>query len=263
MIKISRIKFKACDNIISIYDVLIIYKLRYISDKLILYVDDRDRLNYDQKKVDDMVCILKKFNLKFDCVIKYTHYYNIAWIYIHKLALQQKITLNTNQHNNQYNEQNKDLCDNIKNNIKNNNLELLFKNKNSIKIFLEDYTVMNRYDNMLYNNGWFRELFLELIIDDSENITYCVAATDDPNIFADKIGAMTKINNKITVELVEYLKLTKPTVILDEFIEKLNILKKQENAALNGVKLNELSIDDLCTTDDNNICKIIQLIENI
>lgn len=65
--------------------------------------------------------------------------------------------------------------------IYHNNYDNIMKNKKNLKIYLandNNERYMNKYNNLLYNCGWFREGFLQLIMDDSHRIDVVV---DDNN----------------------------------------------------------------------------------
>lgn len=116
-----------------------------MANKLYLYVDDRSAdAQITQKMVDDMLNMLRKFNVKLpDVIIRYTDYYGTAWVYIHKLVQMKKALLNYNS---------SQRYDDLQN----------LSKTNKIKIFLvadsEDVN-NNRYDNILYDNGWFRSFY--------------------------------------------------------------------------------------------------------
>jgi len=94
------------------------------------------------------------------------------------------------------------------------------KNKNMIKIFLDDScNALTKYDNMLYDCGWFREIFIESVIDDAERVNFYIG-----NNYNDKLNnicTMSKVNNDIITEISELLTFTRPTQILDDVIKDL------------------------------------------
>lgn len=168
----TRIKFKSSDQI-SIIDILTIHSITSKSDILYIYIDDRS--DYYNVHCDDVTEILlkelKSINLSTNQIffVKYSDHYNLAWIYLHKLMMDNEIVIEPNQWNDH------------------NDFENMTNNKKNLKIYLADENndkYMHKSNNILYNCGWFREGFLELIIDDSLKINY---------IFDDRIRPLSKL----------------------------------------------------------------------
>jgi len=160
----SRIKLKPLDKT-SIYDIFIIKMLRDTdtSNELYIYVDDRTISPQDtQKMIDDTINIFRLFDIKMpDTIIRYSDYYETAWIYLHRLITLNKAVLNYSTTS------------------KPTDLYTMAKTKN-IKIFYNNIEQQNniRYDNILYDCGWFRDVFIETLIDYSERIDKIVDDED-------------------------------------------------------------------------------------
>jgi len=125
------------------------------TNELYMYVDDRTISPHDtQKMIDDTINILRLFDIKMpEMIIRYSDYYETAWIYLHRLITLNKAVLNYSTIS------------------KPTDLYTMTKTKN-IKIFYNNTEQQNniRYDNILYDCGWFRDVFIETLIDYSERI---------------------------------------------------------------------------------------------
>lgn len=156
----SRFKIKPNDKI-SIYDIFIIKMLRDTTDELYLYVDDRTMSSQNtQKGIDDVINILKLFDIKLpEMIVRYTDYYETAWIYLHRLVTLTKALLNYST-----------IC-------RPGDLHMMTKSKN-VKIFYDNKDKNNRYDNILYDCGWYRDIFIEILMDYSERIDKIVDELD-------------------------------------------------------------------------------------
>ena len=224
--KISRIKLKPYENM-SIYDVFLFKILSDMSDRIYLYVDDRSQdistIRTVQKKIDDTLNILKRFDVKPpDTIIRYTDYYDTAWVYLHKLVQFKYTLLNYN-----VNQQDDDLD--------------TFMRNNKIKIFLlppKTNEPMNKYDFILYDSGWFRDILIEVIIDDAENVNYILdERTKDPSH-----NDMSRINRIVSDNLTDVLKFNRPVVVLTNIIENIEKLNKKLNMI---PTINDLTFDQL------------------
>jgi len=146
------------------WDLCVFKFLSDITDKLYLYVDDRtiDEKTV-QKNLNNVFELMKLFEIKKpDVVIRYTSYYEIAWIYLHRLVKLKKVVLDYNL-SQRYNDH-----------------QVMMKTK-KIKIFLLSDN-KNKYDYILYDDGWFRDVFIEAIIDDAEKIDYVMTNSVDLSI---------------------------------------------------------------------------------
>ncbi len=275
MKKIARIKFKPYDQM-NIYDILIINALTDMCEVLYMYIDDR--YNFLEQELDHTLKCLKKFNIEISQVIKYTDYYNVCWIYLHKLTMQKKVVFNYNYSK------------------RVNDLQYFRSNKNNIKIFLDNDTSCitnlntnesnffmtnnNRYDNLLYDKGWIREIFLELIIDDSEKIDFLIDQTlyflsdDNPlSVKSINLSTISNINKNISTRITKILKLSRPKYVLQEFMvniceyqrykKKLKISSSYEH--LNGFIFDNLSLNNISNMgiNTNKIKSIISENESV
>jgi hypothetical protein len=259
MTKIARIKLNLLDQI-TIYDIVIAQALLSICNKLIIYIDDRemtrDNLCSDDTDymIDTKISILKKFNIRIDGLIRYTDYYNMIWIYMHRLTYLKKVLINYNSDK------------------RPDDLYHVMAHKNNMKIYLEyEGASINKYDNILYDSGWIRELFMEAIIDDAEKIEYGVniLETHVPSpgfqeLSTSMISKKTiEVNHNIMMKLAKILKLHRPTYVLVDLIERI-IKLKHRTRLQEDISLDNLSPDQLHTIgigvnkiremiDDNNI----------
>lgn len=284
--RIARIKLSLFDDI-DIYDILLAYILMEMSDKLYIYIDDRTYhktyhktyyktcyktyQNYYTTSITNIIesklTVLKRFGIKYDSIIKYTDYYNIAWIYLHRLVNFGKTTINYNI----------EQC--------HDDLQYMLMNKYNVKILLRtnnesnesnessesnrlnhNYNMNvngnnNRYDNLLYDSGWFRELFIELIIDDSEKIDFAIDNNDIAKIKMNKnINEikMIKTNCRIIIDLIQILNFNEPTYVLTNIIDIIaqikhnsdnNIIKRpfysNVHQLLNELTLNKLPLEHI------------------
>jgi hypothetical protein len=218
MVVSARLIVKMIENI-DIYDILIAYMLSEMSDKFFLYIDDRDfrsTMSSIDSKIKNILDVMNKFGIRIDGTIRYTDYYDTVWVYLHRLAQQKKVTVKSNSeyiHDNTYN---------------------ILQNKNRVKIMLNNsYCNYSHSDNLLYDSGWFRGSFIELIIDDSEKTTYC---TDD------QIDG----NKNITTNLIELLGLNRPTYVLQHVVDAITRIRKEKKNTINlNHKNNLLYLHDL------------------
>ena len=232
--KIGRFKLNLFENI-NIYTILMIKMLSDLTDKLYMYIDDRsiepDNLNI---KIDEINNNLKLFNINITIsIIKYTDYYKIAWIYIYRLVYMNKTILNYNS-NQEYDDINK----------------LLLTDK--IKIYLYDDTnKTDRNNNILYDHGWFRDIFIESIIDDIIKIDYIF----DDILSKSLLNNLININHYLTDKICTILNFNRPTIILQKYTDTISNLKQGEY--LNNTKLNDIIKMGI------NIMDIKEMIENI
>jgi hypothetical protein len=215
--KISRIKIKILEKI-NMWDLCAFKFLSDITDKIYLYVDDRtidDTIV--QKNLNNIFKLMELFEIKKpDMVIRYTSYYKIAWIYLHRLIKLKEVVLDYNL-SQRYNDH-----------------QVMMKTK-KIKIFLLSKN-NNKYDYILYDDGWFRDVFIEAIIDDAEKIDYVMASSHsltnsdsnsnktinpptDKNIESIQMKQssgdnLQSINQELHDKIVHVLKFNKPLNIL-------------------------------------------------
>lgn len=221
----TRIKFKCYDQI-NMIDILTMHTMINNSSIMYIYIDDRncsDSYGSDNglhkyfNFSDETLSLLKKMNLDIDrkYIVRYSEYYNLAWVYIHKLLMNNKAFIETDQRN-QWND-----YDNIT------------KNKNNLKIYLTDERndkYMDKCNNLLYNNGWFREAFLELIMDDSHQIDYLIDGK------VNSLSKLTKILNLHTPHLGIDKDLNSSK---DQILRQINVDTSQYN-------IFDLSLENMC-----------------
>jgi len=212
MVISARLIVKIIENI-DIYDILIAYMLSEMSDKFFLYIDDRDfknTMSSIDSKIKNILDVMNKFGIRIDGTIRYTDYYDTVWVYLHRLAQQKKVTVKSNSeyiHDNTYN---------------------ILQNKNRVKIMLNNsYCSYSHSDNLLYDSGWFRGSFIELIIDDSERTTYCTDNHIDGN-------------KNIAVNLTELLGLNRPTFVLQHVVDAITLIRKEKKNTMNSNRKNNL-----------------------
>ena len=245
MSKISRIKIKLINDI-NIFIIVKAYLLRKISNKLYIYIDDRIYIPTINEDIDKMISIMNNFGIHIDNVIRYSEYYNIAHIYIHRL-----IKLNSIQIIPEFNNPNKDMYLN--------DYKLFFNNYDSIKLSLicdkKTNTCYDIYDNTLYD-----EIFLLLLIDYSENVSY--------------IPIDYKYNplmNTIKNVLSDKLYFNYPEYVLSNITQLINNYQTHQLSILNIplVNLYETDIDIIIEIIKNNklinnyIINTTDIIENI
>jgi hypothetical protein len=237
--KITRIKLKPLEKI-NIYNIIIIKMIIDMSDKIFLYVDDRD---YDahviQKSIEDFYNILRKFNIKVpDMVIRYTDYYETVRIYLHRLIKLKKIAMNNNLI------------------PKQDDLHIFMKTR-KLKLYFYDKDVNKDVDkdNILYDNEWIRDIFIETIIDDSEKVNFMIE--DYQNIM---IGDIINKNKNLITNICDTLQFNRPKYILTNIIDVIRNISKIIPEC-NIPTLNNLSIEQIIEMKID-IKDIRQMIEN-
>ncbi|AYV77583.1 MAG: hypothetical protein Dasosvirus9_7 [Dasosvirus sp.] len=153
---------------VDIYDIVNIHSLKK-DNEFYLYIDDRESFIDIQMILND----LEMYDIVPQKVIRYSDYYEIAWIYMYFMI-------------------NKDHAIIEYNGLTCNDQYLFQEHKNDIKILIK---VDSLYHN-IYDRGWFREIVLSTIIDDSESVSCCSINTDHI------------INNNIRNKIIEYLSLS-------------------------------------------------------
>ena len=231
MSKNARIKFKPIEQM-NIYDIVSIYILSKISDKLYMVIDDRNH-SFGDSDILPTIEILRLYGIKIETIIKYTNYLNVALIYLHILINTENVILESNSF--------KRMID------KSYNLLLV---NNKIKIYLRNFDNTTNPNNILYDNGWIRGLFLDIIIDDCENILYTMYDAQ-----------YNTTENNIKEKLVSLLRLNKSTPLNDDVNIHIDILRSQANKRImpnnkqlyfDNVPLNilldaRINIDDIVT----------------
>ena len=118
-------------------------------------------------------------------------------------------------------------------------------------------TNINRYDNLLYDSGWFRELFLELIIDDCEKIDLMINPSpyiigDNPlSVKSINVSSSLSINTMISSRIEKMLKLSRPQYVLQDFIDHIleyQHYKRKQNQSNKQdpvIGIDDLSLDQL------------------
>ena len=280
--KIARFKIKIF-NTLKLYDIFLIKILRSISDKLYLYVDDRKIKNNDdinninntnniinkitsdefshKKKIDEILTMLKLFDVTVDNVIMYSEYYDIVWLYIQKLIMTSKLFIKHNKYGtnviaNTYNTCNTfNIFDDVSRNI-DNDLRIIrfYREYISVSLINENISLKNEQlksnfymNHTLYEYGWYREVLLTVIMDDSERVNIII----DDTLLTNKHSNIKIIqcNNIIGDELIKNLNLDKPIHIMMNDIDLMNKLLILTNMSIHW---NEL-IDKICTNIDTNI----------
>lgn len=215
----SRIKLK---NKLNIFDVFI---AKTLSDttKLYMYVDDRnDTVHTNQDILESTLNTFKLFDIKVN-VVRYSDYYSTAWIYLHKLITDKRVIVNYNTDC-----KSTDLSTIAK--VKNVKMFYRFYQNNEINKLSQDTndTFSDKYDTILYDNGWFRDIFIETVMDYSEQINCALYEdTDKPNVM---------IN-----ELRSNLKFSTPTPILTNLV---SIIKKFNKVTSFDKTIADLSLDE-------------------
>ena len=235
--KISRIKIKPNENI-TIYIIFIINLISDISNKLYIYIDDR---TYDtktvQKTIDNILNILRNFNIRLpDKIIRYSDYYETTRIYLHQLIRLKKTLINYNS------------------NPQPDDLFMFISNIEKIKIFLnQDDTSDNliyksKYDNLLYDNGWYRDILIETIIDHSENIDYIIDSrlTNTINIGSNSEN-LFEINKNIITKICNILNFSQPDIVFTNITDNLDNFGKYKLSNSDNLfpTLNNLTLDQI------------------
>jgi len=238
MSKISRLKIKL-PNDINIFTIIKVYLLKKISNKIYIYIDDRICDSSMNDNIDKIVSILNNFNICIDKIIKYSEYYNIIRIYIHRL-------------------------------IKFNNIQLIPDYESKKNIYLDDYKLFsNKYNTLkislisdkstnfnytIIDHNIYDETFLLLVIDYSENISY---------IPIDNIYSV--INTTIRNILSDKLYFTYPEPVLSNITHSINNYMSINNDNTNIISINNISLEYLYRLSIDNIIDIISnnvLIDN-
>ncbi|VBB18672.1 hypothetical protein YASMINEVIRUS_1203 [Yasminevirus sp. GU-2018] len=214
-VNISRFKLKNPDKL-TIYDLFIVKMLSETSTKMCMYVDDRTASAYDvQKMVEDTLNVMRSFGITMPEVVRYSDYYDTAKIYLHRLLTLKKAVVNYNTTS------------------RPTDLSVMAKSK-SMKIFYSDQTqsqIQNqstedryedRYDNILYDSGWYRDVFFETIIDHAENVTSIV---DDDR---------TEKEKKLVSALRVIFDFREPTKVLTTLVSDINTLAHSKQSIGKG-----------------------------
>jgi hypothetical protein len=216
MEKTCRIKFR-CNHKVNIFDIFILSKLCVYGDKVIIYIDDRDaEAKKSQEIIDDLLHGLESFKVKHNCVFaRFSDYFDTANAYIHRMIRTELVILNTNTEPIQ------------------SDLMLFIKHKNC-KIFLKTNVSANefrdKHANILYDNGWYRDILIETLIDYDENVTSIVDIDE-----GDKILLIQK--TKLQIELCKLFKYSVPEHIMDVLITTIKKYNRDlETAKKNGTK---------------------------
>lgn len=227
MSKISRIVIKLHTDI-NIFTIVKTYLLRTISDKLYIYIDDRIEDISINNNIKHLLFIMNRFGIFIDKIIKYTDYYNIIRIYIHRYIKYSDILIKPN-------------FNDINENIYLNDYKLFFEHYNNLTISLIcDKNSKTNY--IIYDKGYYDELFILTVIDDSENISYCPY---------DK--TYISINN----DIVQLLK-TKYCFRYPEYV-LCNIINSIDNyTKTNNININDIPIKYLYQINVENIIDIIK-----
>lgn len=245
--KRSRFKLKQIDKM-TIYDVFIIKMLADTSDKLYLYVDDRSlAASISQKMIDDTMNILRMFNIKLpDIVVRYTDYYDTAWVYLHRLLTLKKAVLNYNTINKTTDLGMFSKTKNVKIVYNNDVLAqsavlqwetLISKEENNSQNKIRSQN-MNRYDNILYDYGWFRDIFIEIIIDYCERIDKIVDEISEIDT-----EQTQKINTLLITQLRSTLKFKDPEKV---FTNLVTTIKNMRNKYIpDKIRISNISLRQL------------------
>lgn len=178
MSKISRICIKL-PNDINIFTIVKSYLLKKISDKLYIYIDDSIYDSDIDDNIFKLITMMNNFGIYVDCIIRYSDYYNISRIYIHRLIKSANIKIITD-------------FSNPKKDIYLNDYNLLSTNYYNLKILLISNTYPD-FNYIIFDKGTYDELFLITVIDDSEKISYLPIDNKNNNI-TDKIKNILSTN---------------------------------------------------------------------
>jgi len=229
--KIGKITYKSTEEL-SLLDIVKLIEFRKYVDKLYLVIDAK---NNDKKSTDKYVSFLDEHDIKIDKIINRHEHYDIGWIYLHRLVKLGKVYVNYNTK------------------IETNDIKLLI-NKYNVMIFLINDSDTNRYNNVIYSNGWYRDIFIDSIIEDIENINYVLNLDEKCPLYSNSNSNTNNIPNQEKIlkdKICNILNLNK-TNKLSEFTLNSN------TGSLNffGMKYQEFSKLKV------NIQSIIKLINN-
>ena len=219
MNKICRIKFRR-EHKVTIFDIFILSKMCEHDHKVLVYIDDRDSNAIQvQKIINDLLHGLETFEIKHNCIfIRFTDYFDTADAYLHRLIIAGSVVLNYNTY------------------TKKSDLNTFVKHK-KCKIILKDNIAISNfcdiYANILYDDGWYRDILIEAIIDYSEDVTMIVATEEGDKKMVDQKA-------KLHIELCRHLGYKVPIQTLDIIITakknyeiKYNTVKKTDK--INGL----------------------------
>lgn len=172
---------------LNIYEILAIYHYYKNDYRIVLCINDKN--TGTQICDNNIIERLNELGLNIDTIVKYSEYYNIAWIYTHRLLITKK--LKTYDLNGSV----IDLPCIIKNNT---NITFKICDKNS--------------EHVIYEHGTFRDTFINILIDDIQkienhvniytpNITSNNVSVDIYNSYSATINNILKLNNSTHHEL--------------------------------------------------------------
>lgn len=270
--KISRIKAKHY-NKMDIFDLLVIKTLSLMTNKIYLYVDDRSLSACEtQTEIDGYLSLFRKFKIKLpDAILKYSDYYQTARAYIHYLIKTKKALLNYNT-THKYNDFNTIMRNpntkvflnsdsDFPSSLPLSEVTMIFDNCPS-QVFAEKQEPIlhiDRYDYILYDKHteWYRDVFIEAIMDDSEMVE-CVFEDYDINITAE---SATKTRDYLRTCLMKEIKLQKPTIVLSSLISSICRIKRDSIVRLDkSLLITDLSLDQIVDADID-LSKIREMVE--
>lgn len=196
---------------IDLFDIIIAYSIQESCDKLYFYIDDVDA-TYDQVMIDHNINVLVKCGIVPAKIVKSSEYYQIAWIYMHKLLQLRCVDMQcdkTNYSNELY----------ITTRINTSITVTLLTDSYHPKSELNDDN--NKRETVsIYNKGNFSRTFLLHIIDDAEKINYVT-----------KNGITSEyINNKLKSVMVDVLKLNISKIVLSDLAHTIDFLRNTDHS---------------------------------
>lgn len=232
MSKISRLHIKLPDDI-NIFTIIKSYLLKKISDKLYIYIDDRLSDPNIDDNINKLIMIMNTFGIYIERIIRYSEYYNIFRIYIHRLNKLNNIKIITD-----FNDPKKD--------IYLNDYKLLSTSYYNLTILL----ISDKYPDfnyIIFDKGVYDEYILLTIMDDSEKISYLPVDTTYNNYVFDNIKNI----------LMQKLYFRYPEPVLSDITSLINNYNNTYRNT-NNLSILKIPIDKLYKLDINNIINIIK-----
>ena len=179
------------NNELNIYEILTVYHYQKNNYRIVLCINDKT--TGTQICNDNIIQTLNRLGLKIDNIVKYSEYYNIAWIYTHRLLITKKLKTY---------DLNGSIID----------LPCIIKNNTNITFKIHD----GNSEYIIYECGLFREIFINILIDDIQKIDNHVNIST-PDITSDNIS--TNIYNLYSAIFNNILKLNSSLIDNLKFID--------------------------------------------
>jgi hypothetical protein len=263
-IAFGRVKIKD-PNKINVFDLLMINKLGSFVDKIFFYLDDRSLNTIERRKlIDDYFALLKRFDINFcDSILFYSDYYQIARAYIFYLIKKKKARLNyntTQKYSDLFTFMKDSKCKVFLDTDTNTNTstsQTFINDDVSTNVNNNDKKdgLIDRYDYILCDNGWYRDIMIETVMDDSEMIDYVLIDHDIFNNVPDDIDTFNNVSDSITnfkvrlkSELSIALDFHEPEQAFTEIIENLSHIKSEKKCSdkySDKLLLTDLSLDHI------------------